>query len=83
LAWSELFSTLYGRVVLAKFFLFSLMTAIALFNRFDLMPRISAARKGARRRPDPLRLLWRSVMIEQTIALAALVAASVLGTLQP
>jgi putative copper resistance protein D len=80
---SDLFGTLYGRVVLAKFFLFSLMTAIALFNRFYLTPRIVAARKGAKRGPDPLRLLWRSVMIEQTIALAALVAASVLGTLQP
>jgi putative copper resistance protein D len=81
--WSELFETLYGRVVLAKFFLFSLMTAIALFNRFHLMPRISAARKGARREINPLRLLWRSVMAEQGIALSALVAASVLGTLQP
>ena len=81
--WSELFGTLYGRVVLAKFFLFSLMTAIALFNRFYLTPRIVAARKGAKRGPDPLRLLWRSVMAEQWIALAALVAASMLGTLQP
>jgi copper resistance protein D len=80
---SDLFETLYGRVVLAKFFLFSLMTVIALFNRFHLMPRLSAARKGARREINPLHLLWRSVMAEQGIALAALVAASVLGTLQP
>jgi copper resistance protein D len=81
--WSALFATLYGRVVLTKFFLFSLMTAIALSNRFYLMPRIVAAKKGAKREINPLRLLWRSVMIEQGIALAALVAASVLGTLQP
>lgn len=81
--WSELFGTLYGRVVLAKFFLFSLMTTIALFNRFYLMPRIAAARKGAKPRPDQLRLLWRSVIVEQGIALAALMAASILGTLQP
>jgi putative copper resistance protein D len=80
---SGLFDTLYGRVVLVKFCLFSLMTAIALFNRFYLMPRISAARKGAKRAPDPLRLLWRSVMVEQGVALAALAAASVLGTIQP
>jgi copper resistance protein D len=80
---SDLLTTFYGRVVLAKIFLFSLMTAIALSNRFYWMPRISAARPGARGKPDPLRLLWRSVIAEQGIALAALVAASVLGTLQP
>jgi putative copper resistance protein D len=80
---SDLFATLYGRVLLAKIFLFSLMTAIALSNRFYLMPRIAAARQGARGKSDPLRLLWRSVVVEQGIALAALFAASVLGTLQP
>jgi putative copper export protein len=72
-----------GRVVLAKIFLFSLMTAIALFNRLYLTQRIAAARRSPKRAPDPLRLLWRSVMAEQGIALAALAAASVLGTLQP
>jgi putative copper resistance protein D len=81
--WFDLFATLYGRIVLAKIFLFSLMTAVALSNRFYLTPRISAARKGAKRKAAPLRLLWQSVMTEQGIALAALAAASVLGTLQP
>ena len=81
--WPELFTTLYGRVVLAKFFLFSLMTAIALLNRFYFMPRIAAARRSTKRAPDPFRLLWRSVMAEQGIALAALAAASVLGIIQP
>jgi putative copper export protein len=59
------------------------MTAIALHNRFGLMPRLAAARRSAKRAPDPRRLLWRSVMAEQGIALAALTAASVLGTIQP
>lgn len=81
--WTELIDTLYGRVVLAKICLFSVMTAIALFNRLYLTPRISAARKSAKRTPDPFRLLWRSVMIEQGIALATLTAASILGVLQP
>jgi len=80
---SGLFGTLYGRVVLVKICLFSLMTAIALRNRFRLMPRLSAARTGAKRAPDPRRLLWRSVVVEQGIALAALTAASILGTIQP
>jgi copper resistance protein D len=82
-SWSGLFDTLYGRVVLAKIFLFSLMTAIALFNRMYLTPQISAERKGAKRKPATLRLLWQSVAAEQGIALAVLAAASVLGTLQP
>ncbi len=81
--WSDLFTTLYGRVLLAKVLLFSLMTAIALSNRFYLMPRISAAQKGARREINPLRMLWRSVIVEEGIAFAALMAASILGTLQP
>lgn len=81
--WPDLFGTLYGRVVLAKIFLFSLMTAAALFNRFYLMPRIAAARRRAKGGRDALRLLWRSVSFEQGIALATLVAASILGTLQP
>jgi putative copper resistance protein D len=80
---SGLFDTLYGRVVLVKFCLFSLMTALALLNRFYWMPRIAAARKSAKRAHAQLRLLWRSVMVEQGIALAALAAASVLGTIQP
>ena len=77
----DLFTTLYGRVLLAKICLFSLMTAIVLFNRFHLMPRIVLAREGAKR--ASLRLLWRSIMIEQGIALTILAAASVLGMLQP
>jgi len=79
----ELFDTFYGRVVLVKILLFLLMTAIALYNRFRLMPRLAAARRSAKCAPDPRRLLWRSVMAEQGIALAALAAASVLGTIQP
>lgn len=81
--WSELFVTLYGRIVLAKICLFSSMTAIALFNRLHWMPRILTAPKEAGGRGGSLRLLWRWVIVEQGIALATLAAASVLGTLQP
>jgi copper resistance protein D len=79
---SDLFGTIYGRLLLTKVCLFLLMTGIALFNRLWLMPAVNAS-KESKRKPGSLRLLSRNVVIEQIIGLAALVAASVLGTLQP
>ncbi|HLL28329.1 MAG TPA: copper homeostasis membrane protein CopD [Xanthobacteraceae bacterium] len=79
---SGLFGTSYGRTVLVKICLFALMTAVALFNRFDLTPRIVSAHRRQKHKPM-LRLFWRSVLFEQGLALAALMAASILGTLHP
>jgi len=79
---ADLFGTLYGRVVLTKVGLFAAMTTAALVNRFYLWPRV-AARPTTQSADHSLRLLWRSVAFEQGVALAILIAASVLGTLEP
>jgi putative copper resistance protein D len=78
--WSELFDTAYGRVLLAKVFLFSLMTGVAAVNRFYWMPRL-APQQNAKRSQPMLRSLLRNVTVEQAIGLAILAAASLLGTL--
>jgi putative copper resistance protein D len=80
--WSELFDTAYGRVLLAKIFLFSLMTGVAAVNRFYWMPRLAPG-KNAKRSQPMLRSLLRNVILEQAIGLAILSAASLLGTLPP
>jgi putative copper resistance protein D len=78
----ELFDTAYGRVLLAKVVLFSLMTGIAAVNRFYYMPRLAPGLNAKRRQPM-LRSLLRNVTLEQAIGLAILTAASLLGTLPP
>jgi len=72
-----LFETAYGRLLLLKIVLYLAMVAIAWRNRFRLTPLLSsgrAAETGA---------LYRSVLIEQAIGLAILVAVSLLGTWAP
>jgi copper resistance protein D len=79
---SDLFGTAYGRVLLIKVFLFLLMTGVAVLNRFYWMPMLAFGQKG-KRKQLMLRQLGCNVTIEQSIGLAVLTAASVLGTLQP
>jgi copper resistance protein D len=72
-------TTPYGRLLTVKIVLFTGMIALASLNRFRLVPRL--------RRSDevivPLRILLRSVVIEQTLGLALLAAVAVLGTWAP
>jgi len=65
------FSTEWGRTLAVKLVLVAFMLAAALANRMILMP-------GAR-----YRAIARLVLLEQTLGLAVLAAASLLGTLPP
>jgi putative copper resistance protein D len=72
-------ATTYGRLLGLKILLFLTMVAVALFNRFCLLPRL-------RREPQEsvaIAALTRSVLCEQTLGLAILVVVGVLGTLPP
>ncbi|HEV2000534.1 MAG TPA: copper homeostasis membrane protein CopD [Xanthobacteraceae bacterium] len=77
LAWSHVESfaaltgTSYGRVLVAKILLFLLMTAVALRNRYWLMP--------ARTLPA----LARGVAVEQAVGAAIVIATALLASLPP
>jgi len=67
----------YGRLLSLKIFLYLVMVAIALRNRFRLMPQLEAAYASASRG------FYRSVLVEQAIGFAVLAVVSVLGTWPP
>jgi putative copper resistance protein D len=77
LAWSHVESlaaltgTAYGRALIAKVLLFLLMTAIALYNRYRLLPAGS------------LPALARSVALEQAVGVAILIVAALIANLPP
>ena len=74
-----LVGTPYGRLLGLKILLFLAMVAVALFNRFRLLPRL-------RREPQAsaaAAVLARSVFFEQGLGLSVLAVVSVLGTWPP
>jgi putative copper resistance protein D len=78
-SFDALVETPYGRLLMVKIALFLTMVALALINRFRLVPRLR----------DPiatlpaLRALYRSVLGEQALGLAILTVISILGTWPP
>lgn len=69
-----LVGTAFGRMLIVKVGLVLLMVAIAARNRFLLQPQAVSGRSYA---------LWRSVAVEQAVAVLILAAVSLLGTLPP
>ena len=74
-----LLHTTYGQVLIAKVSFFLCMITLAFFNRLKLMPRLARAAHAE----NSLRLLLRSVAIEQIFAVLVVASVSVLGTLPP
>ena len=74
-----LLHTAYGQVLMVKVACFLFMIALALFNRLVLMPRLAGGGDGE----EPLRLLLRSVVVEQIFAILVVASVSLLGTLPP
>ena len=75
-------ATLYGRVLLVKVAVFTLMTLLAADNRWRLSPRLASAPKDIVRR-DSISNLTRNVAAESAFGLAVLGVVSLLGTLSP
>jgi putative copper resistance protein D len=71
----DLLTTGYGRLIAIKIGLFAAMTAIAVFNKFSLTPRL----------PDPraLRDLRRGSIAEICLGLGVLSAVAALGLMEP
>jgi putative copper resistance protein D len=77
---ADLFTTLYGRLLLIKLACVAGLIGLAVQNRFSLMPKLEEAGgdHGAW-----LSRLQRNVLIEQALALGVIAAVSVLGMLSP
>jgi putative copper resistance protein D len=69
----------YGQVLMVKVSLFLCMIALAVFNRLCVMPRL--ARRAET--DGTLRLLLRSIAVEQLFAVLVVASVSLLGTLPP
>jgi len=74
-----LVSTPYGRLLSLKILLFLAMVAVALFNRFRLLPRLQREAKAS----ATAAALAGSVLYEQGLGFAILMVVSVLGTWPP
>jgi putative copper resistance protein D len=74
-AFTNLFATAYGQLVLIKIALFTAMIALACLNRFYLTPRLATA--GAVRR------LRHTTLGETALGFAAVVAVGFLGAMAP
>lgn len=73
------FSEEYDDILLLKIALVLGMVAVAIFNRLRLLPQLA----NANPRSPVLRQFWQSVLLEQALAVAVLLAASMLGRTNP
>lgn len=79
-----LWTTAYGRLLLAKLGLFAVMLVVAASNRFRLTPALAHSLDGGASTPHAaLTALRRSLILETTAAGAILVLVAWLGTLAP
>lgn len=78
-----LWTTPYGRLLLAKLVLFAGMLALAAANRFRLTPGLRRALEGEGSPIAPIAALRRSLRLETGAGLAVLALVAWLGTLAP
>ena len=74
------FAATYDRLILLKIALFLAMVLVAAFNRFRLLPLLDA---GGGSRRSVLAWFRRTVLLEQALGLAVVLAASLLGMTSP
>lgn len=77
---SNLFVTPYGRLLVVKLGIFTVMLALAAANRFWLVPALSI---GARSADAASKRLRQHVLAEQVLGCLVILLVSVLGTLAP
>lgn len=69
----------YDRILIVKIVLFIVILALAVLNRFHLLPKLRDPGGGG----IIFRLLWWSVLLEQTIGVSIILAASIMGQTSP
>lgn len=82
----NLLTTAYGQVLLAKLLLFGGMLALAMANRFSLVPAVMGLGPDAsaeRGDAAPLRKLCKHVLGEQALGAMIIAIVSLLGTMAP
>ena len=80
---SSLLKTPYGQILLGKLTLFAAMLALAVANRFWLVPRMIETREDSGEPAGWLGRLRYHVFGEQFLGLLVLLAVSILGTMRP
>src|SRR5712671_162989 len=81
---SGLFATPYGQLLIVKLFLFAGMLALALSNRFWIVPSLTKARTDDPNGSTACTVRLRNhVLGEQFLGFMVLLVVSVLGTMQP
>lgn len=80
--WPAMLRILYGRLLLLKFCVFLGMLALAVLNRFILVPRLQD-RGAAAVSTTALRSLKLSIVLEMALGMAVLLLVSRLGLLDP
>ncbi len=81
--WRELFTTPYGRALIVKLALFTLMLILAAANRYRLVPALRASISASSPALATLKALRRSVFAETALALLVVAVVAILGTLAP
>jgi putative copper resistance protein D len=79
----QIFTTVYGWLLLSKLAVFAAMLWLAVENRFRLCPLLTSSLNNKSGRADALLALRRSVLLETGLALLVLCAVSWMGTLEP
>ena len=74
---------LYGRLLIAKLALFTLMLALAAGNRFRLTPGLGSVLARGENSREALQRLRRSVVTETLVGAVMLAVVAVMGTLAP
>jgi len=80
---SELLSTPYGRLLILKLLLFSGMIAVAIANRFRLVPALGRTLDRAGLPQGPVAALRQSLAVETGLSVGVLLLVGWLGTLEP
>lgn len=81
--WREIFTTVYGRLLILKVALFVAMLLLAAINRYRLSPRLRSALEESAPTAGALQGLRRTVMLETSLGLAVLAAVALFGALEP
>lgn len=80
---TDLGTSLYGRLLIAKLALFALMLAIAVSNRFRLTPALGAVLERGEDPRQAFRRLRLNVIAETAVGAVLLAVVAVMGTLAP
>lgn len=81
--WREIFTTVYGRLLILKLALFAAMLMLAAVNRYRLSPRLRNALEESTPTAGALQGLRRTVVLETCLGLAVLAAIALFGALEP